>query len=128
MPLKRKRQERRSSPKSPAGESASETLGERSFRKRNTVEVFDLVKAYARQELLDPLAGVPRWLALGLLGGIGVMIGVVLLLLALLRGLQTETGTALSGNLSWAPYAISAAVLVLLMAVLLRQINKRSLS
>ena len=80
-------------------------------RKRNAVEAFDAVKAYVRQELLAPLVGVPRWLALGLLGSVGVTVGVLLLTMALLRALQTETGTVFKDNLSWVPYAISAVAL-----------------
>ena len=39
-------------------------------------------------------------------------LGVVLLLLALLRLLQTETGTTFAGNLSWIPYLIVTVVAV----------------
>lgn len=104
------------------------TRREGSRRKQNAADVFETIKAYARQELLDPLAGMPRWLALGLLGSVFVAIGIVLLLLALLRGLQTETGTAFTGSLSWVPYAAAMAATSLLTAVILRQIGKRSLS
>ena len=137
MPLRRtwrkrrstsKRGERRSDFELLDGRKESEPLHDRSTRQQNAEEVFGVVKAYARQELLTPLVGVPRWLALGLLGSVGVMTGGILLLLALLRALQTETGTAFSGNLSWVPYAISAATLMSLIALLLRQINRRSLS
>ena len=34
-------------------------------RRQNASDVLGTVKAYACQELLDPLAGMPRWLALG---------------------------------------------------------------
>ena len=91
-------------------------------------EAFDLVKAYARQELLEPLVGVPRWLALGLAGSLALIVGLVLLLLGLLRALQTETGTVFAGNLSWIPYLVAAAAMLILIAVLLRQVNKQSLS
>ena len=96
-------------------------------RKQGVAEVLDLVKAYARQELLHPLRGAPRWLAMGLAGSLAVAAGVILLLLALLRALQTETGTAFSGNLSWIPYLIVVAALLGVIALLLRQVGRRGL-
>lgn len=96
-------------------------------RKLDLTEIFDLIKAYARQELLEPLSFLPRWLGLGLAGSIAHIIGTILLMLALLRALQTETGTALSGNLSWIPYVIAVVCLLLVVTILLRQIYKRSL-
>ena len=96
-------------------------------RKKGVTEVLDLVKAYARQELLEPLRGAPRWLAVGLAGSVVLALGLVLLLLSLLRALQTETGTAFTGNLSWAPYLIVVAALLVVLALLLRQVGKRGL-
>ena len=96
-------------------------------RKQGLVEVVDLVKAYARQELLGPLSGAPRWLSVGLAGSLALVVGLVLLLLALLRAMQTETGTAFAGNLSWIPYLIAVVALVLVITLLLRQVNGKSL-
>ena len=104
------------------------TRHKRPSRKLGVNEIVDLVKNYARQELLEPLVGVPRWVALGLIGSVGLMIGGVLLLLALLRALQTETGCTFCGNLSWIPYTIVAGVLLVAIALLLRKINKKELS
>ena len=70
-------------------------------QKKGVAEVFDLLKDYARQELIDPLKPAPRWLAMGVAGSLMLIVGSILLLLALLRGLQTETGSAMTGNLSW---------------------------
>ena len=96
-------------------------------RKQDITDVLDLVKAYARQELLHPLRGAGRWLSMGLLGSFVLMIGVLLLLLSLLRALQTETGTAFAGNLSWIPYLICVTALAAVIALLLRQVKKRGL-
>jgi hypothetical protein len=90
-------------------------------------EMIDLVKAYARQETLDPLKGAGRWLGLGLVGSILLIIGSVELVLALLRLLQTETGSSFTGNLSWLPYVITLVAAALLAALLAMRINKRSL-
>ena len=87
----------------------------------------DLVKAYVRQELLGPLRGAGRWVSMGLAGSVALVVGMVLLLLSLLRALQTETGTAFEGNRSWIPYVIAVAALAAVIAALLRQVGKRGL-
>jgi hypothetical protein len=72
-------------------------------------EFIDLVIAYAKQETLGPLRGLGRFVAFGVAGSIALSVGLLLLLLALLRALQTETGSTFQGNLSWLPYLITAA-------------------
>jgi hypothetical protein len=69
-------------------------------------ELVDLTKAYAKQETVDPLKGLGRYLGYGLAGALLLSIGVILLILAGLRALQSETGTTFTGNWSWAPYVI----------------------
>ena len=73
-------------------------------------EFVDLVIAYAKQETLGPLGGLGRFLAVGIGGAVALALGVPLLLLALLRALQTETGSTFEGNLSWLPYLITSVV------------------
>jgi hypothetical protein len=67
-------------------------------------DAFKLTIAYLKQEALDPLKGLGRFLAWGLAGSLAIAVGVLLLLVGLLRLLQDETGTALTGNWSWVPY------------------------
>jgi hypothetical protein len=67
-----------------------------------------LLIAYVKQETLDPLKSLGRFVLFGVTGSIAIAIGTGLLLLAGLRALQTETGT-FHGNLSWVPYLIVAA-------------------
>ena len=43
------------------------------------------------------------------MGSLALTVGAVLLLLAGLRALQTETGTSFTGNLSWLPYLFTVA-------------------
>ena len=69
-------------------------------------ELKTLVIAYAKQETIDPIKSLGRYLAFGLLGSFFLAAGLVLLSLAGLRALQTETGTTFGGNFSWAPYLI----------------------
>jgi hypothetical protein len=79
-------------------------------------QLVDLVVEYFKQETLTPLQGLGRFLVFGITGAVALALGVVLLLLAVLRVLQTETG-AFHGNLSWVPYIIvtvlAAAVIAL---------------
>lgn len=96
-------------------------------QKQGLVEMFDLVKAYAKQETLDPLKGAGRWLGLGLAGSVLLVVGSLELILALLRALQTETGSALTGNLSWLPYLITVVAAGLMSGLLAMRINRRSL-
>jgi hypothetical protein len=73
-------------------------------------ELWGMTKEYARQETIDPLKGLARYAGYGFLGAVLGAMGVILLLLSLLRALQTETGDALDGNMSWAPYMIVLVV------------------
>ncbi|MEJ7584010.1 MAG: hypothetical protein WKF43_07960 [Acidimicrobiales bacterium] len=69
-----------------------------------------MLKTYAKQETVDPVKNLGRFLSYGLLGSLVVGIGVTLLSVAVLRLVQTETETALTGNWSWVPY-IAALVI-----------------
>ena len=69
-------------------------------------EIKELIVAYAKQETIEPIKSLGRFLAFGMLGSFLLAVGTLLLVLAGLRALQTETGTAFDGNLSWAPYLI----------------------
>lgn len=88
-------------------------------------ELWALTTAYAKQETIDPLKGLGRFLGYGVGGAIALGVGVVLLLLAALRALQTETSTTFTGNLSWAPYLITVAVGAVLIGLALRRVTKR---
>lgn len=73
-------------------------------------DVWHLARDYARQETIDPLKDVGRYLAFGGLGALLGSVGVILLMLSGLRALQTQTGSTFAGNLSWIPYLIVLAV------------------
>jgi sulfite exporter TauE/SafE len=87
-------------------------------------ELWTLTKDYARQETLDPLKGIGRYLAFGFAGAVLCSIGVVLLMLSLLRALQDHS--TLTGNLSWLQYLIVLAAGLLLVALAASRIKKRS--
>jgi len=71
-------------------------------------EVFQLVLDYAKQETLGPLKGLARFVVFGVSGSVVLSVGATVLLVALLRALQTETGSTFEGKLSWLPYVITA--------------------
>jgi hypothetical protein len=75
-------------------------------------DFLQLVVDYAKQETLEPIKGVGQFVAFGVAGSVVLSLGTALLLLALLRLLQGETGSAFTGNLSWLPYLITAVVAV----------------
>ena len=89
-------------------------------------ELWGLTKDYARQETVEPLKGVGRYLAYGLAGVVVGSIGVIMLLLAMLRALQTETGTTFTGSWSWAPYVLVLLAAGVLGAIAASRIGKRN--
>jgi hypothetical protein len=89
-----------------------------------STELWALTKDYARQETVDPLKGIGRYLVYGAAGAVLIGFGVVLLMLAGLRALQTQTGSALDGNLSWLPYVIVLVVAAGLAALAASRITK----
>ena len=72
-------------------------------------EMGTMLVGYVKQETLDPLKGLGRFVALGLAGMVVMGIGLVLLVLGGLRLLQTETGDTFRGHLSFVPYACALA-------------------
>lgn len=73
-------------------------------------ELWQLVLGYAKQETLDPVKNLGRFLGFGLGGALLGSLGAVLLLLGGLRLLQTETGEAFDGNLTFIPYLLVLVV------------------
>jgi hypothetical protein len=90
---------------------------DRSARSAQARDVVQLILDYAKQETLGPLKGAGRFLAFGILGAIALSFGTSLLLLALLRALETETGTTFAGDWSWAPYLLTAVVAIFVLVL-----------
>lgn len=89
-------------------------------------DVVDLVKEYAKQETLGPLKGAGRWLALGSAGAAFLGLGLVLVLLGVLRLLQTELD-AFNGGFSWVPYIVVLALCLGLAFIALSRVKKATL-
>lgn len=83
-----------------------------------------MVVDYAKQETLDPIKNLGKWVAFGFAGALFVALGLLMLGLGLLRALQTQTDV-FDGNFTWAPYLILVAVIGLAMAVTVRAMLKR---
>ena len=77
-------------------------------------ELWRLVLAYFRQETVEPVRDLGRFVAFGVAGSLVLGLGVGLLLLATLRFFQTETGSTFTGHLSWVPYLIMLIVALVL--------------
>jgi len=85
-------------------------------------ELRELIVAYVKQETVEPIRNLGRFLAFGVAGSAAIGVGVSLLLLGGLRLLQTETGDAFEGNWSWVPYltVLAAAGVVIALALAAR--------
>jgi hypothetical protein len=90
--------------------------------------VITLVRDYAKQETLGPLKGAGQWIGFGIAGAVLLGVGLALVLLGVLRLIQTEWDRAASGALSWIAYLIVLIVCVLLIVVTVSRINKPSLN
>jgi len=81
-------------------------------------ELWILLQAYAKQQTVDPLKNLGRYLAWGVGGSMMMILGVFFLAMALLRVLQTETGdTFASGGWSLVPYVAVALSLAVVSAL-----------
>lgn len=82
---------------------------------QHIAELKDLVVGYARQETIDPLKTLGRYLGAGVGGAIAIGVGCWFLLLALLRGLQSWDALDGTGAMSLIPYAatILAALFII---------------
>jgi len=78
-------------------------------------DAFQLTVDYLKQETIQPLKGLGRFLYMGIAGSFFLAGGILLVLIGILRLLQTETGTALTGGWSWVPYV---SVMVIGIAVI----------
>lgn len=91
-------------------------------------EVIEFVKTYAKQETLGPLRGAGRWVGFGAAGAVCLGLGVSLLLLGLLRLLQSEWEWASTGRMSWLSYLIVLVACGALLAAALTRIPKKFLN
>jgi hypothetical protein len=67
-------------------------------------EFAGLVVGYVKQETIDPIRALGRYLGYGIAGSILLSIGGIMLSLTTVRLIQAETGVHLTGSLTWVPY------------------------
>ena len=70
-------------------------------------ELWQMVVAYVKQETVVPIKGLARFVGFGIAGSTLLSLGLLMWAIALLRALQTETGSTFTGNLSWLPYLLT---------------------
>jgi hypothetical protein len=92
------------------------------------VDVVDTVKAYARQETIEPLKGAARWVAVGSLGALSLGLALIFVTLAVLRLSQDLGGTVLDGSWSFVHYFITLVVLSVLVGITFSRISQSSLA
>jgi len=103
-------------------------LDEKARRSDEVSDLLDTVKTYAVQETVGPLKGGFKAMVLGLAGVFCLGLGIIFILIAILRVLQTETDAFRGDLMSVLPYLIvlTVALAAIALAVLLiRRIDFR---
>jgi len=101
-------------PSSPSSDKSMQTL---------ISELWDLIVRYAKQETLDPLKTLFRFVAWGLAGSACLALGTTLISIGILRLVQQELAPHLTGNWSWVPYLILVAFAGVVIGLLVRAIG-----
>jgi len=92
------------------------------------VDVYDTVKAYARQETIEPLKGAARWVAVGSIASLSLGLALIFVTLAVLRLSQDVGGTVLDGSWSFVHYFITLVILSVLVWITFSRISQSSLA
>jgi hypothetical protein len=88
-------------------------------------ELLQLTKTYALQETVEPIKGLGKFIGFGLGAAVTGALGTILVLLGVLRLLQTETGAPFQGHLTWVPYLVTLFVATILIALALLGIKSK---
>ena len=83
-------------------------------------DIGTMLVEYVKQETLEPIKGLARFVALGLAAMVVTGMGIVLLLLGGVRLLQDEAGSAFDGHLKFLPYVFALIVCAVVAAGALR--------
>lgn len=84
-----------------------------------------LVVAYVKQETLEPIKGLGRFIGFGLGGSALMGLGLFIVFLGVLRLLQDETGDAFQGNLKFVPYLATLALCGIVAGMAVKGIRKK---
>jgi hypothetical protein len=90
-------------------------------------DLIQTLRDYAKQETIGPFKDVGRYVGFGLAGAVCMALATLLIMLALLRVLQTQTGM-FDNNLSFLPYLFTVLALGVVIGLTVRAITKESTS
>ena len=99
-------------------------LDEKTRRSDEVGDLLDTVKTYAVQETVGPLKGGFKAMALGLAGVFCLGLGIIIMLVGILRVLQTETDAFHGDLMSVLPYLIVFVVALATIAIALALIKR----
>ena len=80
-------------------------------------ELRDLVVEYTKQETVEPIKGLGRYIGYGLGAALLLGFGFMFLSIGILRLIQEETFPHLTGNWSWVPYLITVVIMAIGVAI-----------
>jgi len=80
------------------------TPGQQDGVREVIADLWQLVKDYAKQEMVDPLLMLKKFFAFGIGGALALCLGLGFGTLTIIRALQEQTGKHLTGSLEWVPY------------------------
>lgn len=80
--------------------------------------------AYAKQETIEPVKGLLRFIGFGLAGAVLLALGAAFLSIAAVRALQFELAPHLNGDLSWVPYLGGVLLASVVAVVAVSRISK----
>lgn len=89
-------------------------------------DLWRLLVSYTRQETIDPLRTLGRYLGYGLAGMSLITLGVFLLAMSVLRAMQSMTGDLFSGFWSWVPYLVVIVILSAVVAFVVSRISRET--
>ena len=89
------------------------------------IELRSLLVRYAKQEIRDPIAALAKWVSLGLLGMLFLVVGTGFGAVGLLRLLQNEF-SLFNGSLSFLPYVLVSAILLIVIIVSLKALRRHN--
>jgi len=90
-------------------------------------ETVDLTLAYIREETIGPLRGAGRWLGVGLVASVAIVIGTVLSVLGVLR-LTQDLLAPLGSSWSSVPYFVAGIFSIVWTMVVLSRIDRDRLN
>ena len=89
-------------------------------------EIQELLVGYAKQETIEPIKHLGRYLGWGIAGSLFMALGAIFLSLGVLRLLQSQTGSAFDGKsyASVVPYVITLVIAALFIAIIVLGVTR----